>query len=394
MKIDRSSFDSIAWSDGINLKYNQKDFAMKLEESSLPTISTENYMCPNETSKEYTFSSLLPKFSDEFVSMSNIPIHVDNKSLGNHLTEKITDCIVELSHPNADKNYYRLGWLSLPEKSESKLAEIVPKLEALGSIEGAKIYFGLVSSNFRRFKVTNYPEGTEKELYQSALNFVHVLESNNNFALEDSDDYSSLLDKTVIYLRQVHNYCFFCALKFGCCKEMTEKCGDLHLRNPIPHSSEQDKHDHRRFIEKLDALLEFLKSFNEISETPSEYASLDDFLTDSFIKKVDEGKFRCESCAKAFKGPDFVLKHLHLKHEDLVKQTEQDLASFLEFLGFAQLWMFPSAIIPRYMKVRASKSLSRSGNSSSRDSNGSNSKSYTDWDAAVPKETIDISYDL
>ena len=51
-----------------------------------------------------------------------------------------------------------------------------------------------------------------------------------------------------------------------------------------------------------------------------------DSFVESAVVKVDEGKFKCDVCAKLFKGTDFVTKHMRTKHEDKIQQIENDVA--------------------------------------------------------------------
>lgn len=374
---------------------------MKLEESSTNDgNSTETRLLPfdNDSELPESFASLLSEFSQQVITMSNIPPYVDKEALEGHLKELSPQSEIEITSPNADKSFYRLAWLKTSSPTD-KISELVPKFESLGSIEGAKIYFGLASSNFRRFKVTKYLQSSEEQLLNLAINLV------KRFEKKEEEDFESLfsnsLDKAVIYLRKVHNFCFWCVTKFSCNQEMLSKCGDLHLTMTCDDNENEVKHDQHRLIEKLSALIDFLKNLNEISKETG--TNLDDALTETSIKKVEEGKYRCNHCSKAFKGPEFVLKHLTLKHEDIVKQTQDDLVDFSKLVSNAQLWLFPTTMIPRYTSIRNKQA---NNHNTSRDSHGSSksslskgsrasSKDYTDWDATSNINTsIEISYDL
>ena len=384
---------------------------MKLEESLNDgnySTGTETRLYPCDSSNvPESFSNLLPEFSQQIITMSNIPPYVDKESLEDHLKELAPDSQIEITAPNADKSFYRLAWLKLSDNSSDKIAELVPKLESLGSIEGAKIYFGIASNNFRRFKVTKCLEGSEGHLFQLALKFIKSFEQDFDETIFNSEDNSMALDKAVTYLRKVHDYCFYCASKFSCSQEILSKCGDLHLRF-MTTGTEIDsvKHDQHRLTEKSSALIEFIKNLNEVSSEIN--TDLDEALTESSIKKVEEGKFRCNHCLKAFRGPEFVMKHLTLKHEDVMKQTQDELSDFSKLVSHSQLWLFPATMIPRYTRIR-NKQLNSSGTSyGSRESHGSiksslaknsrnnNKEHYMDWDAAANNinTSTEISYDL
>ena len=390
----------------INLEYNDS-FEMKVEESSSEgnfLTGCETRLFPSDSSDQLpsSLSKCLPEFSNHIITLSNIPPHIEKESLESHLKELAPDSEIQITSPNAEKDFYRLAWLKLTDNSIEKITELIPKLESLGSIEGAKVYFGISSSNFRRFKVTNCIEGSEEELYMLAIKLIKSLEENFDESLikSENDSFFQLLDKAVIYLRNVHKFCFYCVQKFSCPQEMLIKCGDLHLRKLS--DAETTKHDQHRLIEKLSALINFIQILSEISKDLN--VNLDEILTESSIKKVEDGKFRCNHCAKAFKGPEFVLKHLALKHEDVVKQSQDEIDDFNRLLSNAPLWLFPTTMIPRYTKIR-SKYSNNSSNYSSRDSqessksaiskNSRRSQEYMDWDAIVNyNSSTEINYDL
>ena len=174
----------------------------------------------------------------------------------------------------------------------------------------------------------------------------------------------------------------------------------MHLRKLS--EAEATKHDQHRLIEELTALINFIDILSENSKDLK--VDLDEILSESSVKKVEEGKFRCNHCAKAFKGSEFVMKHLSLKHEDVVKQTQDEIDDFNRLLAKSPLWLFPTSMIPRYTKIR-SKFSNTSSQYSSRDSQGSSkssisknprrSQEYIDWDATVNvNSSTEISYDL
>lgn len=50
-------------------------------------------------------------------------------------------------------------------------------------------------------------------------------------------------------------------------------------------------------------------------------------MLEKHVAKVDEGRYRCVHCSKLFKGVDFVVKHLRLKHEDVTKAAILETAA-------------------------------------------------------------------
>lgn len=339
--------------------------------------------------------SIVPEFSKQLITMSNIPPYVDGEALERHLHEYAPNATIEITAPNADKSFYRLAWLKLNEASGSseELNDLIPKLESLGSIDGAKVYFGILSSNFRRFKVTKYLAGTEAELASLALKIIKLFEPEFNESMISDEEATELLDKSVFHLRKVHNFCFYCVTKFSCQQEMCSKCGDLHLRSPISDDG-VSHHEHYRLVEKNAAFIDFLVVLHSLSVEADSLESVEDVLAESSVSKIEEGKYRCVHCSKAFKGPEFVLKHLNLKHEDVLQQTKIEMEEFANLLKNAPLWIFPSTMIPRYTKIRSRASNSARPSESRKSSVSSNrSSSYNDWDS-VKSSSTEIDYDL
>ena len=330
-----------------------------------------------------TLAPLLPLLAKQVITLSNIPAYLDRESILAFVKEELESEIVsfDLSAPNPEKNLYRLGWLQC---QESESSDLLAKLEAKGSIEGAKIYFGLSSSKVRRFKVATTAEKDEDAL-KTAANLIAVLDGISD---EESAQKFSCLDEAVFYLRSVHHFCFYCGQAFSCASELRNKCGDLHLRR----AGESE----RGYNERVAAFTVFFKTLKTLaSQTDSSPEAVDAYLSEQSIAKVEEEKYRCSHCSKAFKGPEFVLKHLHLKHEDIVAGVKDELKLFNEFLSHASQFLFPSSMIPRYLSLKAKLPSSRESSKSSVSSRRGalDYKDYKDWDAFQPAST-ELNYDL
>lgn len=391
-----------------NLLYKE-EYNFKRREDDINEGSSESYILPIETSVPTSMSKLLPEFDQQIITISNIPPYIDRAILEGHINEPISK--LDLTAPNADKGYYRLGWLKLEDNSSEKVTEFITKLESLGSIEGAKLYFGVASSGFRRFRVTCYPTGDKEEEEQKslALQLISVLESKS--AEPESEFNNFGLDQLIFYLRKKHNFCFYCCQKFTSSQELLFKCGDLHLRRGIDvatfsssSASENVKRDFKRLIDKIRSTLNFVKVLTqqheekEVNEEEDE-TRINEILSETSISKIEEGKYRCIHCLKAFKGPEFVLKHLHLKHEDILLRTKEELADFSKLLRNAPMWLFPTSMLPRHSRPKSHGKEPSSGrkastsSSSSSKRNQSSTSNYVDWDASK-SSSMEISYDL
>ena len=128
--------------NGLKSIWNIKSFDMKIEESSnegnlLTGCETRLFPSKNHLQLPIAFSKFVPEFCNQIITMSNIPPHVDKEAL-EAIWRNFPDSEIEITSPNPDKSFYRLAWLKLPDNSIEKVSELVPKLESLGSIEGAK----------------------------------------------------------------------------------------------------------------------------------------------------------------------------------------------------------------------------------------------------------------
>lgn len=373
---------SLVFSDAYDLKRDQEN------DSSADPV----FYAPIDATLPATLVPLLSSASKNLITLSNIPAYLDRESILNFVTEELGGSQIvtfDLSAPNSEKNFYRLGWIQLEDAASS---DALAKLEEKGSIEGAKIYFGLSSSHVHRFRVATTAEPDE-DAFKAAVKLVSELEGSSHA----EDGRFSCLDEAVFYLRKVHHFCFYCGQAFSCASELRAKCGDLHLRRS--GASE------RGYNERIAAVTEFIRVLKTLSrnvnadEADDSDEAVNAFLSQQSIIKVEEEKYRCSHCSKAFKGPEYVLKHLHLKHADVVGLVREDLKLFNDFLAKASILHFPHSMVPRYLSLKplrlpSSRESSKSslGSASSSARRSQQQQDYKDWDA-LQQVSTEISYD-
>lgn len=159
------------------------------------------------------------------------------------------------------------------------------------------------------------------------------------------------LDRLLTRLRVVHRVCFYCATAYACTEELLAECGPVHLRDALlssptsPESKEPcpatDGHQ-RQQEEQLDRKLRRLVDSLRVHLPP---VSTDDWLVRHHARVIDESKVGCRHCTKLFRGADFVLKHLRLKHGDAVSSAERELAA-LNVLLAAPRSLLPPPMLP------------------------------------------------
>eukprot|EP00930_Biecheleria_cincta_P045873 TRINITY_DN3160_c0_g1_i2.p1 TRINITY_DN3160_c0_g1~~TRINITY_DN3160_c0_g1_i2.p1 ORF type:complete len:970 (-),score=161.98 TRINITY_DN3160_c0_g1_i2:598-3507(-) len=126
------------------------------------------------------------------------------------------------------------------------------------------------------------------------------------------------LDLQLMYLRRVHYFCFYAAT--WCMDEwdLRRVCGTVVLRQGLAAGSVADEEgswsaSHVRRLE------EFLASADKARPQLLDEAQTDESmciakLSEESTLKISEGKFKCKLCAKLFRAPDFVSKHLKKSH--------------------------------------------------------------------------------
>ena len=173
------------------------------------------------------------------------------------------------------------------------------------------------------------------KLCEKLISSIYDKEREIKFPFDKMDEIespSTKLDTYVVYLRQVHGYCFFSGVKCDDERALAAKCSPQYLRqhpsveralfdtSPLYGSAKQFETNYVQAAEKI------------IKEGPT-VEELVDPLEDEFLKsmkeeycfnktkEVQEGrKYSCKLCQKAFKSPDFVVKHIKNKHDDRLNE--------------------------------------------------------------------------
>ncbi|ELR14205.1 uncharacterized protein ACA1_138820 [Acanthamoeba castellanii str. Neff] len=161
------------------------------------------------------------------------------------------------------------------------------------------------------------------------------------------------LHRSIEYLRRVHLFCYYCAEQFESRAELHRVCGDLpHRRStlfpgtPSP-AREAVPPEEVSWLAYLDARLEQRLSAPAPELCTAKLAveqEVDAFL-EAHVKREDEKKYRCAvpKCTKLFMAPDFVRKHLKLKHPHLVEEATRKAVEEQYFQNYVR---DPRRILP------------------------------------------------
>ncbi|KAK9388331.1 hypothetical protein V1515DRAFT_598534 [Lipomyces mesembrius] len=144
------------------------------------------------------------------------------------------------------------------------------------------------------------------------------------------------LDLTILYLRQVFSFCYYCIVSCDSICDLSKKCPAGHLRR-LPPTADADELTKRNYSYPDIRAQNWIKSWTDrfalflnaasgdlkkLGGRPLEETVQAEIA--AHIKQEDEGKFRCKvaGCTKLFKGEDFVRKHIEKRHPEWIESLE------------------------------------------------------------------------
>ena len=169
-----------------------------------------------------------------------------------------------------------------------------------------------------------------------------------------------ILNFSILYLRKVHGFCYYCLKGFKDERNLTKKCDFLHLRhyvklgkrdqaknidiNSINISEDELKNAiefDKFFTKNLNDLLVDQEKINHIILLRPKYLMDDEIAVDKleeekseFIKEnseqLDVEKFECKICTKKFLAYHFIENHMKNKHPDKMREYANN--NVIEFL--------------------------------------------------------------
>ena len=258
-----------------------------------------------------------------------------------------------------------------------------------------------------------------------------LTEKNNMEELSElpEEEKINILNFSILYLRKVHGFCYYCLKGFKDERNLTKKCDFLHLRhyvklgkrdqaknidiNNINISEDELKNAiefDKFFTKNLNDLLVDQEKINHIILLRPKYLMDDEIAVDKleeekseFIKEnseqLDVEKFECKICKKKFLAYHFIENHMKNKHPDKMREyANNNVNEFLMKENFNEdKEKFNKSNIINNMedyeeylkKVEAPKNNSYN-NYSSYDYVGH--KKYKDWDDPINFNSNKTSY--
>ncbi|KAI8380887.1 uncharacterized protein BYT42DRAFT_284922 [Radiomyces spectabilis] len=155
------------------------------------------------------------------------------------------------------------------------------------------------------------------------------------------------LDMIIVYLRNVHMFCYYCGMECDSFEELNRRCPEPHCRKlaSLSTSSTTDGKQQNRGERQA---AQWAKNLDQRiamkSQTPSDrelerwggkpYSSELETFMKEHVQKEHEAKFKCKvgECAKAFKGFDFVEKHIITKHPEEIARLREEVDYFNNYV--------------------------------------------------------------
>ncbi|KAI9278683.1 hypothetical protein BDA99DRAFT_13548 [Phascolomyces articulosus] len=293
---------------------------------------------------------------------------------------------VVLSEPSPNKKFHRIGWIhfkqgtdmqkAFDELDSQKIDDFVFHLamnyKNRYQSRTSKITYEIASVNKRLEKDIDQAKQLAKRLESELGENVNVLqdvlkrakeviakhdESTATAVTEENNDKSSTdmetdaqsneqnwklkkeLDMILAYLRHVHMYCYYCALECDSTEEMNRRCVDPHVRkvatSPTEEIDPKQQSKNEKFgiqwAKNIDQKIAMKINVPDDHELERMGAKILKKETDAYVKehvlKEHEAKYKCRvgECAKAFKGFEYVEKHIFSKHPEEIDAIKEDV---------------------------------------------------------------------
>lgn len=338
-------------------------------------------------------SAAIDRYGD-VLAIGNIPPSVHRSSLEALLRDSSEPFLgLHLAEPVYEKSLYRSGFAVFAEGAD--INTLALKLENI-LVEGCKVYYSVQKSFTRQIKVLpgqfSEAERMEKDLQQSS-GLLEALRARYELAplpWAEEEDAGKKLDLNLTCLRRVFSVCYYSATSCSDQLDLFKACGDFCLRSAT--TDPEASFNMVNFDGKIEELM-------RLYGPPFELATEEQLIESKYVAKLDDSRFRCSVCSKLFKGPEFVIKHVRLKHEEEANNALQQLSLMNLFLARPSHCAFLKAPTQRRESVSAPASSYQQLRERRQPPADADTrplrrsvKNYTDWDAPAVGE-VEINYD-
>ncbi|KAL9558617.1 hypothetical protein MBANPS3_000826 [Mucor bainieri] len=234
------------------------------------------------------------------------------------------------------------GLKAVEMRAQKVIAEHKPSDEAKGTTAAAATAATAAAGGSEDGKVEEEEEAEEEEEEE---------ESADRWNLKKS------LDMIIAYLRRVHMYCYYCALECDSAEELSRKCCEPHCRTTTKAAaaaaaaaaaSTDEAVDPKLAAKAERGIAQWVKNLDQkISlkiHTPDDrelkrlggrvlQTEIDDYVK-AHVLKEHESKYKCQvgECSKAFKGFDYVEKHILSKHPEEIERIKSEVEYYNNYV--------------------------------------------------------------
>ena len=323
--------------------------------------ANKDHSCRNLPASIRLADRVLPALIDSknaiIIIASNLPPSLSKERFEEILRDALKSLVdpsaykVQMTQPQPEKAFYRGAWIYFDQEGGLDMAAVLRALESAAPFENTKLFFAQQPRSYvqtLRLAHADYsnPERILIDL-EAARRLMDLLDGRAQLpppALEYSGgEVRAGLDLMIAYLRRVHHCCYYCGFIGESPAELIQHCGHLHLRSSSSSMhSDQELLDQR--IDDLCSVLEMAAAFKDQHDSADEERRIqqeDAVVERHHVVMVEEGRYRCSSCGKLFRGPEFVVKHIRLKHDELVQTVLEEQALLKRFHSYPPLVAVP-----------------------------------------------------
>eukprot|EP00743_Colponemidia_sp_Colp-15_P007137 GILK01007702.1.p1 GENE.GILK01007702.1~~GILK01007702.1.p1 ORF type:complete len:695 (-),score=89.24 GILK01007702.1:132-2216(-) len=267
---------------------------------------------------------------------------------------------LSLSEALRQHNFNRLAWAGYDNEENCN--------NALKLLQGEKVKEDFVLQPVKSKAKIREPKETPAEAcsddrieadYRQSRELIECLdkekevEAHNLFEMISGKSRMEQLDTQIIYLRRVHSFCYYCGEEFEDERVLAAKCAPAHIRSSsaATKKTEEDTQGQtegqtdekkgeengsishfQQLADRLDHKIRKRIQTHPVlpsplsDEDPTLLQQIDDFCRD-MSQRLEDEKYRCKvpNCNKLFRGPDFVKKHINLKHTENLQELKNKL---------------------------------------------------------------------
>ncbi|SAM08421.1 hypothetical protein [Absidia glauca] len=382
--LQRGQYDNVQ-----NDMYDSKYTGNSNNPNEVPTI--DNPLSSESSSPSSSSSS--PPSNDEYDShlvIKTVPPTIPRQKIIDMCNKVVGFKYLALSEPSAPKKFHRIGWIRFSEETDMQKAfdlldnqkiddftfhlamnrkgqststrsnRIAPDITSTSSrlsvdLEQAKQLAKVMDDELGKDGIQDVisraqqviqqnrtPGSATLENTETSSNHGNVNGKGNELGVVET---KKELDLIMAYLRHVHMCCYYCGLECDSAEELNRRCPEPHHRKvssgPTTESKQGSKNERltQQWIKNLDHRVGLKVNPPDderiVSIGGKSLKSEMDIYLNGHIQKEHDAKYKCKvgDCTKAFKGMEFVEKHILSKHGDELQRIKDEVAFYNNYVS-------------------------------------------------------------